>query len=707
MFAFHACRNSVIGVSLRDVAEANCDGCVSVGLMKPNTAVRRARRHAFWIVLVCSSQIQGDAFTLRPLYGESFSELAAKKVRSSKGPRFSQAVHRGRKKSPMKETESIDSLEERLVQRWGTDLHRWTAQDLDDDDDMEQRTEMTTSFRGRPVKDPWQLHTEPLEKVDMVALKAKKNQERLRQTKTRRDSAPAHNKDSTENVDIQSSDAVEEPTSGTFFFREPVEPKTRQDSDQKMPERKERKPKPERIDPMSILDEDGDPIFLTLDQAEKSYREAAQTLETEQSDVVERWEDLGVTSPQLLSNLEAMSCEKPLSVQVKTGIPALEGRDVLVGTYTGSGKTLSFLVPIAERLLQSEEQNTSLRAIIVAPGRELASQIVSVARELLDGTSLSVMLAIGGTTFSRNLEQLRKRKPNIVVGTPGRLAELIIGSPGEKRGRLKISTIESLVLDEFDALLEYKPHREPTSAIIQRLKQQSGNSLQSILCSATASDMYGSPKLEAFLRLDYAVATTDESDASVTSASDVGSDGVRVSRTVIHGVIHLESSRDTFNALRSILHTEPYPQQILVFVENFRKVDIVIEKLAERGIIAAGLHGGAKSDKMDRAEVSRALREGYVGIVVATEMAARGLDAPLLTHVINLDLPTDSSHYAHRSGRCGRGGRPGVVINMTTSPKERKVPQKFASALGIKLHTVDVRNGKLNIVDEGSLLLDS
>ena len=95
-----------------------------------------------------------------------------------------------------------------------------------------------------------------------------------------------------------------------------------------------------------------------------------------------------------------------------------------------------------------------------------------------------------------------------------------------------------------------------------------------------------------------------------------------------------------------------------------------------------------------------------MGIVVATELAARGLDAPLLTHVINMDLPTDASHYAHRAGRCGRGGRPGVVINLTYSPQERNVPQKFADQLGVTMHTVDVKKSKLNIVDPESLDID-
>ena len=364
---------------------------------------------------------------------------------------------------------------------------------------------------------------------------------------------------------------------------------------------------------------------------------------------------------------------------------------------------------MAQRLLTDATSDRNLLVLIVAPGRELASQIVSVARDLLHGTDASVMLAIGGTTFGRNLEQIRKRKPTILVGTPGRVAELVVGRPGERGGRLKIGNLQTLVLDEFDALLEYKPHRDPTNAIIQCLKQRRGDRLQSVLCSATASDMLGSPKLSTYLREGYKVAMADDDDILVTavdSTSGGNSHTTRVSKTVIHGVIHVPHRRHALETLRRILHTEPLPQQILIFVENSRKVDIVVKKLEGMGVIAAPLHGGMGSEKMDRAEVSKALREGYVGIVVATELAARGLDAPLLTHVINFDLPTDASHYAHRAGRCGRGGRPGVVINITTDPKERGVPQKFADKLGIEMHAVEPRNGKLNIVDPCSLDID-
>eukprot|EP00532_Pseudo-nitzschia_australis_P013000 CAMPEP_0168211180 /NCGR_PEP_ID=MMETSP0140_2-20121125/3570_1 /TAXON_ID=44445 /ORGANISM="Pseudo-nitzschia australis, Strain 10249 10 AB" /LENGTH=698 /DNA_ID=CAMNT_0008137839 /DNA_START=584 /DNA_END=2680 /DNA_ORIENTATION=- len=481
----------------------------------------------------------------------------------------------------------------------------------------------------------------------------------------------------------------------------------------------------------ALLDKNGKPRLLTTEEALNQFQESLdkgtmEIIETAEVPILAKksnaqsWDDLGITSTSLIENLRYdMNCPNPLAVQEKTTPAILTGNDVLVGTYTGSGKTLSFLVPLVQRLLwnmgedfdendgdeiKSKNNNgPGLAVLIVAPGRELASQIVSVARDLLQDTGLTVQLAIGGTTFKRNLEQIRKRKPNIIVGTPGRIAELVVGKPGEKSGKLKIGSLQSLVLDEFDALLEYQAHRDPTRAIMQSLKRRHSYSLQSVLCSATATDIMESSKVVDFLRPGFETAMADEDDVLVTGKKALAA---QVSRTVLHGVINVPHKRMALDAVRKILHTEPIPQQILIFVENARKVDIVVEKLADRGIIAAPLHGGMGSEKMDRAEVSRALREGYVGIVVATELAARGLDAPLLTHVINLDLSTDASHYAHRSGRCGRGGRPGVVINITTSPKERNVPKRFAETLGVEMFTAETRGGKLVLVDPSTQTID-
>jgi superfamily II DNA/RNA helicase len=364
------------------------------------------------------------------------------------------------------------------------------------------------------------------------------------------------------------------------------------------------------------------------------------------------------------------------------------------------------LAPLAQRLLfddeNEEEGNTNqgVQVIIVAPGRELASQIVAVARELFQDTGLTAMLAIGGTPFSRNFEQIRKQKPTFLIGTPGRIAELVVGQPGDKRGKLKIASAKAIVLDECDALLEYEAHKEPTAALMETLQRRHRDSLQSILCSATAGDLMATSKIDGYLRESFAHAQSDEDDQSITAVSNHGSfSRTRVSRTAIHGVIQVPHRRFAIDMLRKILYTDPSPQQVLIFVDNARRVGIVVEKLAEMDIIAAPLHGGQGSEKGDRAEVNKALRDGFVGIVVATEMAARGIDAPYLTHVINLDLPTDASHYAHRAGRCGRGGRPGVVVNIAVGKKEQNVPTKFAKALNIDMYEAEPQGGKLVIVD--------
>jgi len=463
-----------------------------------------------------------------------------------------------------------------------------------------------------------------------------------------------------------------------------------------------------------LLDENSKEVHLTLGFAKQQLYQALSAqknaMDIEGVDEEEEtFESVGIVDPVLLRNLESMGCSSTLAVQRLSCPPIISGNDLLISTHTGSGKTLAFLLPLVQRILFAsssvindddqdlgalfqEATDSGVKVLVVAPGRELASQIVAVARELLQDTGLGVSLAIGGTPFGRNVDQLRKKKPAIVVGTPGRIAELVVGRPGEKNARLKISSLTAIVLDEFDALLLSQTHADPTNGILEVVKKKRRKTMQSVLCSATALDIPTS-RLNNYLRPGFSHAATGESDLSVSLKG-------RASLSTVHGALHLAKKNLALDAVRRILHTEPYPQQVLVFVDNARRVGIVVDKLADMGIIAAPLHGGAGSEKGTRAEVSKALREGRVGIVVATEMAARGIDAPLLTHVINLDLPTDSSHYAHRAGRCGRGGRPGVVVNITCGGQERNVPKRFAADLGIKMHAVEAQGGKLKVVVE-------
>jgi superfamily II DNA/RNA helicase len=640
-------------------------------------------------------------------------------------PPSSSSQQRGRdpsrtvRNSSVSRKPSIEELEQRLSQKYGTDMSRWTSGDYDDDDDGEEEEDASTvaSIPARPVRDPWlQMDAATKSSTDATAVEAP----------IRRLSAPIT--PPTPKVILESSPSkstasplaafgrrqVSEVQSINDMHRPPVmpdvPPSNRETIDSKTKD-STKEQSSARTAYRPVLDNNGRPVLLTLNQAQSLFQETLDLenisdLELEGTSIASfsSWEDLGITDPRLLSNLAGMGCATPLPAQ-QTAVPRIcSGEtDVVVGTYTGSGKTLAVMVPLIQRLLSStpseKDSKNSVRLMVCAPGRELASQIASVTRELVQDLNLSVMLAIGGTTFSRNVEQIRRRKPEILVGTPGRLAELVVGTSGALKGRLSVQQVQAVVLDEFDALLSYAPHADPVRALVGALKRARGASLQSILCSATAVDMLNQKSWEEnFLRSGYVWAMADPEDQLVTSSGEAFANTIRVSRTVMHGVVHVPQKRFALETLRRILHTEPFPQQILIFVADARKVDICVEKLAQVGILAAPLHGD--SDKMDRAEISQALREGTVGMVVATEMAARGLDAPLLTHVINMDLPTDAAHYAHRAGRCGRGGRPGVVINLTTSPQERGVPMKFAKQLGIPMYTVEVKNSKLNVVED-------
>jgi hypothetical protein len=376
--------------------------------------------------------------------------------------------------------------------KWAADPNDYELEDAASDDNF--RTEQ--NFRGKPVLDPWQkeeLKSRPKEKSDTavrgagvfattldeetVLQKARRNQRQPKlDARTRKPSWANLVEEEEPSKDVNdfydeddegfeiSGDVrgfrddydigkliAPKPVGGLgsksstsdnpgFFFNSnvgtinDVEPLSSEESVEEEPQKQTGKSR----SAVPLLREDGKPFHLTVAQAERNFRIAlagnAASQEKSSLSSMEQasWNEFGITSKRLLQNLQSMGCGTPLSVQSKSCPTILTGKDVLVGTYTGSGKTLAFLVPLVQRLLFDASPGDGVQVIIVAPGRELASQIATVTRSLLEGTGLSIVLAIGGTTFSRNLEQLRKKKPTIVVGTPGRIAELIVGEPGEK-----------------------------------------------------------------------------------------------------------------------------------------------------------------------------------------------------------------------------------------------------------------------------------
>ncbi|GMH93229.1 hypothetical protein TrVE_jg9584 [Triparma verrucosa] len=502
--------------------------------------------------------------------------------------------------------------------------------------------------------------------------------------------------------------------------------------DEESSEPKKKKPaKPPT--PEILVDARGQNLTLSLDVVTREMSYASEVVSPESDSDSEstpspsplpspEFSNLGITHPQLLTNLASMKCSSALPSQLLSLPILLSKRDCLISTHTGSGKTLAFLIPLLQDLLTKSEtdKTQSVKAVIVCPGRELASQITSVCRSVIQDTSLSVMMTIGGTAYAKNAEGLRKNKPTIVVGTPGRVAELMCGGEGRDKGVMKLSGVGWLVLDEFDNLLMSSAYKESTEAIYDSVVKARNSDVQCVMCSATARDMRVG-QVERFLKGDYgevdiggygrnmeskeetaSLAAARRQDAVTAITRPLINVNNPMSQSSIHGFIKLPHKRLALELLRKILHTEPQPQQVLVFVNDKHRVDIVLDKMHEKGIVGAGLSGG--SDKDDRTEVARALRSGNVGLVVSTEIAARGLDAPYLTHVVNLDLPSSSSHYCHRAGRVGRGGKPGVVVSLACGGKEGGVIPRFGRELGILVNEVDVRGGLMRIVkQEGNL----
>ncbi|GMI49134.1 hypothetical protein TrCOL_g12926 [Triparma columacea] len=410
-------------------------------------------------------------------------------------------------------------------------------------------------------------------------------------------------------------------------------------------------------------------------------------------------------SETLKTRLQEIGYSTPLPSQAESYGVIKSGSDCVMNAHTGSGKTCAFLLPIIEMISSgSLGDGVHVKCIVVAPGRELCSQITDVAKELTKGMDVKVMMCIGGTGYDRTVERFRANRPDVIVGTPGRIAEMISGKGG-KKGVVKTAKCGVVVMDEADNLLLSKAHKESMVECLETVKR--GNKgVQIVMASATAGDMkegvVGRWCREGWKEVGDGVGSRRGEEEEGEEGEEGGirmiDNSRHISATTIHGVVKIARDHLKLELLRKILNTSPNPNQVLVFVNEARRVDIVVEKLSDMGIIAAGLKGGDRGDKDERVQVAKALRDGRVGCVVSTEIAARGIDAVFLTHVVNLDLPTDASHYCHRAGRVGRGGRPGVVVSMASGGKEKGVVGRWGKELGVKVADVAVREGMMRII---------
>ncbi len=333
---------------------------------------------------------------------------------------------------------------------------------------------------------------------------------------------------------------------------------------------------------------------------------------------------------------EKWAFENEMPIQTKMIPAALAGKDIVAQSPTGTGKTLAFVLPILH-LVDGSKQQT--QALIIAPSQELAIQLTDVVREWIKGTNITVAPLIGGANVKRQIERLKK-KPTIVVGTPGRLAELI------QNKKLKIFDIKHIVLDEGDVLLA-RDHRVAVKNIINGANPDR----QVTVVSATITDeieRVASESMKDPLRIHL-------SDKDMPELGEITHSFVR------------STVRDKTNLLRGISHLKN--MHALAFVNNVDQARMKEMKLSYNKAPIVVLHSNMRS--LDRQEALEKFRKGEAKVLIATDLAARGLDIEGLTHVIHVDVPHTVEQYVHRSGRTGRAGEDGEVLTFLSEHEER------------------------------------
>lgn len=365
-------------------------------------------------------------------------------------------------------------------------------------------------------------------------------------------------------------------------------------------------------------------------------------------------------APALIAALEQQQITDPTPIQSAALPVLLAGRDAYLHAETGTGKTLAYLLPILSRI---DTGQAATQAVIIAPTHELALQIHRQCCDLAQnaGWPIRSLLLIGGTSTERQIEKLKK-KPHLVVGSPGRIAELL------GKGKLKAQHVRSIVIDEADRLLS-----EESLLAVRAIIQAAPRTRQLIFASATLE------------RESTAIVTELAPELLMLQAG-----AAAVNENIEHLYLICEE-RDKTDELRKLLHALA-PERAIVFVHRNDIAERIALKLAHHKIPAADLN--AALDKADRKHAMDGFRKGDIGVLIASDIAARGLDIKGVTHIFNFDVPTLSKAYLHRVGRTGRAGAKGLAVTLMTEI-EARLTKRYQEELGIVMQCVRMREGKV------------
>lgn len=357
---------------------------------------------------------------------------------------------------------------------------------------------------------------------------------------------------------------------------------------------------------------------------------------------------MGLTAP-VLRALEEMGFEEPSPIQLKTIPLILEGHDIIGQAQTGTGKTAAFGVPIVERL---DHRSRRVQALVLAPTRELAIQVAEEITKIGKFSGVKVVPIYGGQSYDRQIRAL-EHGAQIVIGTPGRVTDHI------RRGTLKLDAVRIAVLDEADEMLDMGFIED-----VEFILQNTPETRQTLLFSATVPDPI------ARLARRY-----------LKNPQHINISPERLTVPLIDQIFYEVREHEKLDALTRILDMEG-AERTIIFCRTKKRVDELTEGLQARGYTAEAIHGDL--NQVQRNRVMKRFKDGGSEILVATDVAARGLDIDNVTHVINYDLPQDTESYVHRIGRTGRAGRSGTAISLI-HPKEFRQLRQMERVLRVRL----------------------
>lgn len=366
------------------------------------------------------------------------------------------------------------------------------------------------------------------------------------------------------------------------------------------------------------------------------------------------FESLGV-SKQIVATLTALGIETPTPIQAQAIPLLLEGRDLIGLAQTGTGKTAAFGLPLIERLLAENirPDNRTTRSLILAPTRELVNQIAANLKTFVKGRPLKINLVVGGVSINKQQLQLEKGT-DILVATPGRLLDLVA------RRAIGLTTVRFLVLDEADQMLDLGFVHD-----LRKISKMVPKKRQTMLFSATM------PKAIADLAADF---LTDPTKVEVTPPGKAADK--------VEQYVHFVAGKgDKTEILRKSLLENPDGRSI-VFMRTKHTAEKLMKHLDNIGFSVASIHGNKSQGQRERA--LKGFRDGEIKTLIATDVAARGIDIPAVSHVYNYDLPEVPDAYVHRIGRTARAGRDGIAIAFC-APDETLLLRDIEKLMGIEI----------------------